>query len=167
VTFSILVLCTGNIGRSPLAEAILRSRLAAELGVGVSELPDHGVVVSSAGTRAPEWMGASARGIALAARWGVDMTGHRSTRVSPELVRQASIVYCMDLGQIRDLEAVDPAAAREVEMLDPSGAEIPDPRGRDDAFFLKVADRISAAIEVRLPGLLVRARERMGAPPGR
>lgn len=154
MTFSILVLCTGNIGRSPLAEAILCSRLAEGLGVGVAELADLDVQVSSAGTRAPESRAPSARGIAMAARWGVDMTGHRSTPASPELVRKASVVYCMDSSQVRDLEVMDPVAAQQVEMLDPTGAEIPDPRGHDDAYFTMVGERISTAIDARLGRLL-------------
>ena len=50
----VLVLCNGNIGRSPLAAALLQHALATELGVAVPDLPAAGIEVGSAGIEAPE-----------------------------------------------------------------------------------------------------------------
>ncbi len=79
--FSILVLCAGNIGRSPLAEMMLRSALASALGWTEAEMQSQGVVVTSAGTEAPEGHAASDRGVAFADRaWSRSLLSPRARR---------------------------------------------------------------------------------------
>jgi protein-tyrosine phosphatase len=85
---SILVVCTGNICRSPIAEGFLRRELLQRFG---SEAPE----VSSAGTIA--WDGASpSEGSVLAAEErGTDIAGHRARRLTADLIRGADLVLCM------------------------------------------------------------------------
>ena len=47
-----VLVCTGNTCRSPMAEVLLRKRLADKLGLPVEQLEDRGVVVMSAGISA-------------------------------------------------------------------------------------------------------------------
>ena len=51
-SLSIVFVCTGNTCRSPMAEAMCRSMLAARLKCSPNDLEDRGVVVSSAGISA-------------------------------------------------------------------------------------------------------------------
>src|SRR5690606_19881492 len=48
----IVMVCTGNTCRSPMAAALLRQRMAERLGCDINELEDRGVVVASAGLNA-------------------------------------------------------------------------------------------------------------------
>lgn len=50
----VLVLCAGNIGRSPLAEVLLKHSVAEALGIPETDLAEAGVAIRSAGTEAPQ-----------------------------------------------------------------------------------------------------------------
>jgi protein-tyrosine phosphatase len=85
----VLVVCHGNICRSPMAAALLRR-----------ELNPLGITVRSAG-----FLGlnrpAPAEAIAAAERYGVNLAEHRSRVVTVELARTADLIVVMDLAQRR------------------------------------------------------------------
>ena len=86
---SILVVCHGNICRSPYLEAVLRSLL-----------PD--VRVSSAGLVGPG-RSVPAHGISVAHRRGLDLTVHRSRLLTREVLASVDLVIVMDEAQARYL----------------------------------------------------------------
>jgi arsenate reductase (thioredoxin) len=77
MTFRILFLCTGNSCRSQMAEGWVR-----HLGAGHIEAQSAGI----------EAHGKNPRAIAVMAEAGVDISGHESTRVTDDMIRQADIV---------------------------------------------------------------------------
>jgi protein arginine phosphatase len=83
----ILLICTGNTCRSPLAEALLRKRLT-ERGV-------DGVEVSSAGTGAWDGAPASEGAYLVALEHGLDLSAHRARLLTRELVGTADLVLTM------------------------------------------------------------------------
>ena len=86
---SVLVVCNGNIFRSPFAAAILKRTL------------DHsGVAVDSAGFVGPG-RPSPADAVAAAARRGIDLRRHRSQLLTPDLVRGADVILVMDAAQRR------------------------------------------------------------------
>lgn len=85
---SILLVCTGNVCRSPIAEGLLRTRLVSAFG---RDAPD----VTSAGTMGWVGSGADPSSIAAAAELGVDISGHRARALTVTLVRDASLVLGM------------------------------------------------------------------------
>jgi len=82
----LLVLCTGNICRSPMAEGLLRAKLRAR---GVP------AVVVSAGLSFDD-RPATDDAVDAAAAFGVDITAHRSQIVSPGLLQGADLVIAME-----------------------------------------------------------------------
>lgn len=86
-TFNILFVCTGNTCRSPLAEGIARAE--------VEKRGWRHVNVGSAGIAARAGDGASAHAVSVGGRHGVDLGGHRSRPLTPELVRWADLVLAM------------------------------------------------------------------------
>ncbi|HZB02378.1 MAG TPA: low molecular weight protein arginine phosphatase [Actinomycetota bacterium] len=84
----ILVVCTGNVCRSPMAEGFLRAALVERLG-------DDAPPVASAGTAGWEGAGATDEAIAAARERGVDIAAHRARVLSRSLIEDADLVVCM------------------------------------------------------------------------
>ena len=88
MTASILVVCTGNICRSPIAEGLLRDALAVRFGERTPE-------VSSAGTMGWEGSTAMPESIEVASELGSDIAGHRARELRQPLVAGSSLVVTM------------------------------------------------------------------------
>jgi protein-tyrosine phosphatase len=119
MTSPVLVLCTGNICRSPMAEVLLRARLATLR---------PGLAVSSAGLAAPQGRPADPTAVALLAERGLDLSAHLARQVTPELIAAAGLILVMEAAQQRHLELLSPAARGRVHRLGAYGGfDIPDP----------------------------------------
>ena len=88
MTANLLVVCTANIARSPLAAALLQVHVRAR------GLEDQ-VRIASAGTRAREGYAAAQPSVAIAAGWGVDLRRHRSQPVTDELLASSDLIVTM------------------------------------------------------------------------
>jgi tRNA threonylcarbamoyl adenosine modification protein (Sua5/YciO/YrdC/YwlC family) len=155
-TVSVLFVCTGNTDRSPLAAALLRRRLAQRLGVPESALEAHGFVVRSAGVEALEGRPASPSCLRVAREAeGVplDLSSHRSRRLTEALVAQATHVYCMERAHAEEILAFFPLRAKDVRLLDPEGADVDDPAGRGMPAYRRLAARLDAAAILLAGGL--------------
>ena len=84
----ILVVCTGNICRSPMAEGFLRAALEERLG-------DAAPVVTSAGTAGWDGSGAMEESVRSARERGVDIGAHLARRLDAAMVDDADLVVCM------------------------------------------------------------------------
>ena len=152
----VVFVCSGNICRSPTAEAVLR-RLVADEG-----LSDR-ITVSSAGTGG--WHvgdDADPRSLrALRAR-GYDLT-HSARQFRPDWYDDHELVVALDRSHLSDLKRMRPDA--EVHLLrewDPEGVgDVPDPYYGDNAGFEEVLDMV----ERSCAGLLEELRGR-SVPPG-
>jgi protein-tyrosine phosphatase len=118
----LLMVCLGNICRSPMAEGALRARLQA---AGLADAID----VDSAGLG--DWHAGDPpdpRAIACAARHGVDIAGQRARRLRPADHDDFDLLLCADADVLRAVRSVAPAnaRARSALLLAWSGA------GRDD-----------------------------------
>ncbi len=150
----VLVLCAGNIGRSPLAAALLRHALAERLRVRLDGLVAAGVDVRSAGTDAPAGHAVSKRGLAFAAARGVDLSRHQATLLTTEMAETADVIYGFDRSQIGGVGALSTKAVARVVLWEGEGREIPDPHHESDEFFFAVGDRIEAALPERVDEVL-------------
>jgi len=133
----VLFVCSGNICRSPFAEALARQ---------LSERPD--VEFASAGTIARDGNAASTTGIAVAAEMGVNIADHRATHLTAQVLADTAIVYAMEEEHVTSVLALDPGA--KVKLLSPHGSLIPDPYGGDEGEYLTSYSLIRKALESRL-----------------
>jgi protein-tyrosine phosphatase len=115
---SILVACTANICRSPMAAAILRRRIA-EL-----DLEDQ-IVVFSAGVWAEDGHEASANAVSTLAERGLDLTGHRSRLLTPALLRESDLVLVMEEAHRRSLFHLAPQHLGKVYLLTDADGSAP------------------------------------------
>lgn len=79
----ILVVCTGNICRSPIAEGLLKARLG-------------GKQIWSAGTMALIGNGADPYSVEVSAEHGVDIASHRAQQLTLPMLQHADLVLTLD-----------------------------------------------------------------------
>jgi protein-tyrosine phosphatase len=112
---NILVLCIGNICRSPMAEGILRQ-----------SLPDRNVY--SAGIGALIGKPADPLSVQLMAEQGIDISLHRAQQISASLVAQAELILVMDQEQKNYVEAQYVGVRGKVFRLGEAAKfDVPDP----------------------------------------
>lgn len=158
----ILIVCTANICRSPMAAALLRQRLA---GLGLA----GEVEVKSAGVFAQEGQEASRPAITVLAERNVPLSGHRSLAVSLELLAEADIVLVMEEAHRRSLFYLAPQHLGKVFLLaEMSGrhSDIPDPFGGPVEGYVRTADLLDKMLEAGLPAIIKRLRLSLPAEDG-
>jgi protein-tyrosine phosphatase len=134
----LLFVCTGNICRSPLAEAIFRHEAERAGRAADFEL-------DSAGTHGyHEGEPADARARAVGAARGVAVTSiAREVRDSD--FKHFDLILALDGGHLRELRGRCPAPLRDKirlmrEFGEPPGGDVPDPYYSDDEAFEEVFD---------------------------
>ena len=151
-SFRMLFVCTGNTCRSPLAEVVARRQLA--------ELGWRHVEVRSAGAFAGEGFPPSEGALRVAEHHGLDLTAHRTSTLTPELVEWADVILAMagthllralELGGDGKVALLTEFASREDrdEMM---SEDVPDPFGGDDLAY----EQTYQALEELVDGTLRR-----------
>jgi L-threonylcarbamoyladenylate synthase len=146
---TILFVCSGNTCRSPIAEALCKLMLAEKLGVAPEKLAQAGYQVLSAGVDAMSASPASPKAIEAGRQAGADLTGHRSRRLTSDLVRQADVIWTMCQHHGDGVVRLVPEAKEKVRRLDPE-REIHDPVGADADEYAECLRQIRTALEARL-----------------
>jgi low molecular weight protein-tyrosine phosphatase len=125
----ILVVCVGNICRSPMAEGLLRRAL-----------PE--CTVSSAGIGALVDRPADPFAIQLMREQGVDISSHRARQIQGRLMDEADLVLVMEQNQQRHLERQYPRSRGKIfRLCEEAKADIPDPY-RQGLEIFKIAARL-------------------------
>jgi protein-tyrosine-phosphatase len=142
----VLLVCAGNICRSPLAEAIAR-RAARERGLEL-EFESAGVSAFDGGRPTPE-------ALRVAHEHGLDLSPFRSRALTAEAVRSADLVLTMT-GAQRD-RARSLGARRALlltELGSGSGREVADPYGFGISAYRRVYAELESELELVLDALV-------------
>jgi tRNA threonylcarbamoyl adenosine modification protein (Sua5/YciO/YrdC/YwlC family) len=150
----ILMVCSGNLCRSPMAAGLARKRLADRLGCEPQQLEEHGIEVTSAGTGAMAGLGASDHAIEAMVERGIDITDHQSRPITVDALLAADYIWVMANHHRDSIRRLAPEVAGRVALLDPSGADIDDPVGGSLDLYRACARQIEAALAVRLAEIL-------------
>lgn len=147
--WTMLVVCSGNTCRSPMAEGLAKMLLAQQRGINVEDLEPAGLRVISAGTLAHSGAPAAEEAVEALKKFGVDLSRHRSRQLTPELIHEADVIYCMTGAHLQAVLAMSPAADGKSVLLDPGG-DIEDPMGSDLTTYQRCAERLRRRLAQRL-----------------
>ncbi|GFD93800.1 protein-tyrosine-phosphatase [Alteromonas sp. KUL156] len=141
----ILMVCLGNICRSPLAEGILKSKLSSEIfvvdsagtaGYHVGELPDE-------------------RSIEVARKYGIDITNQRSRKFTKADFDKFDMIFAMDQNNYADIVALSENEEQHEkvkmilnELYPDENRSVPDPYYGGDQGFENVYKMLDEACEI-------------------
>lgn len=152
---TVLFVCTANVCRSPLAQAMLRTRLKSTDWASLVDVQSAGTRVESPGRAADP------RLKKLAMRYGFKLGRTHARRLTESMVRNCDRVYVMEQRHAEQIaEMVGHEAAHDkVRVLGSEGgsAGIPDPYFGDWRGFEQVYD----LLEREMPGVLEFVRMRL------
>jgi protein-tyrosine-phosphatase len=155
----ILLVCTGNICRSPMAEALLRRRL-----------DDEGYVdwvVESVGTWTDDGRPASLFAIQLMAANGFDLSSHRSQRINRARMEAADLILVMTQHHAEALRMEFPAQAHKLfllsEMENGRRTDVDDPYGGTPEDYQVCLDTLSRMLDAGFDRIIALASSNAAA----
>ncbi|HEY2411705.1 MAG TPA: Sua5/YciO/YrdC/YwlC family protein [Pirellulaceae bacterium] len=146
-SFMIVLVCTGNTCRSPMAEALLKKRVAERLKCKIEELDDRGVVVMSAGLSAPPGGRAAAEAIQTMQERKIDLTQHESQPLSERLVKFADCIITMTGGHRDSILQAWPDAEPRVHLVSRGQGDVADPIGGPIELYRRCAEQLDSYLE--------------------
>jgi protein-tyrosine phosphatase len=149
----VLLVCTGNTCRSPMAEALCRQMLAERIGCHPAELADHGVVVMSAGISAMMGGRATPEAVDVMSQAGINLADHESQPLTAQLVRHADVIWTMTRAHRQAIVSQWTDAAARTHLLSRDEGDIADPIGGPLECYQRCAVAIKAALTERLAKL--------------
>ncbi|WP_440061773.1 arsenate reductase/protein-tyrosine-phosphatase family protein [Klebsiella pneumoniae] len=131
---SILVVCTGNICRSPIGERYLRKYLPTKK-------------IDSAGTGALVDRSADPRAEKISLQNDLSLAGHKARQFTSELARKYELILVMDKTHIEEIGKLAPEARGKTMLFGHwmNHREIPDPYRKSDEAFASVYQLIKLA----------------------
>jgi len=133
----ILIICVGNICRSPTAECLLKTRLE-----------EHNLTISSAGLKACVGEEMDKHAHTVLDQHGYAFT-HTARQLMPDHIRQADLILVMEKEHIESVLNLAPEARGRVFLLGKwqSDREIPDPYTLSQSTFEHTYTLIDEAVQ--------------------
>ncbi|MCX5801182.1 MAG: low molecular weight protein arginine phosphatase [Candidatus Eisenbacteria bacterium] len=160
--FTILLVCTGNTCRSPMAAGLLERLIPRTLAKSVR--------IESAGVDAQNGGPASRNAIEVSKRRGIDVSGHFSRRLTREIVEAADLILVMQKMHFDEVREICPSRAEHTLLLtelhkDPSAdaKEIADPCGGSEEVYERCFSQIQTSLEKGMKFLLELVKSKEGS----
>ena len=150
----IIMICTANICRSPLAEKLLARHLS-EKAATDSAFADW--VVSSAGTWANRARGAATGSIAMAEERDLDLSEHVARMVTEEIAEEGDLLLCMTANHKEALQLDFRDQADKIYLLTEMVGrkyDISDPYGGPYEGYVTMAQEVEKLIAEGLPKII-------------
>ena len=145
----ILIICTANICRSPLVEALVRRKLTEQ---GYDDW-----VVSSAGTWAQLERGAANGSLRVGKTMGLDFEDHVARMVTDEIISEVDLVVCMTANHKEALQLDFKDSADIIyklsEMVGKS-YDITDPYGGPYDGYVEMGQEVARLVEDGMPRII-------------
>jgi len=141
---NVLVVCVGNICRSPMAEAMLLDRVAGS-----------GVMISSAGTHAMLSSTIDPLAQTVLQVNGVPAHKHRSRQVDVQMLHQSDLILLMEHKQMQSVLKLAPEVRGKTFLIGKwqQDLEIADPYRRPKLAFEQTYEQLSRCVDDWLPYL--------------
>lgn len=134
----VLVLCLGNICRSPIAHVMLQD---------MAQKKNIPMVVDSAGLTAMEGWPASPHSVTLMAERGISLDQHIAKQVTEAMVKQADLIFVMDDEQKQMLERkFHQACGKTFKIGHHSHFDVEDPYQKERAAFEDCTRKIETGL---------------------
>lgn len=114
----ILIVCIGNICRSPTAEFLFRDKLK-----------HRDIHISSAGLKALVGRPMDDNAMQILKERGIDAAEHRARQLDPSMLREADLVLAMERNHVAAVSRLAPEASGKLFLLDKwhEASDVPDP----------------------------------------
>ena len=142
--YRIIVVCTGNICRSPMAEGLIQNRMPLDLKGRVE--------VSSAGTYGVQGHPASDNAVKAMALMGIDFTRHRARQLTRLMLEEADLVLAMEKYHLKEIKRLSIKSTPDVRLigafgLPPGQQEIDDPYGTPLSVYKSCIQRLIPCVD--------------------
>ncbi len=136
---NILVVCVGNICRSPMAEALLTNRLIKKNNTKF--------IISSAGLNAMVGHNPDTIAIQLMLEKGLEISAFKARQIDRDMIRKSDLILTMESSHNKMIETNEPSAKGKVFRLGEwSGFDISDPYKQERKVFAEVLQQIEKGV---------------------
>lgn len=134
----ILIVCIGNICRSPTAEFLFRDKLK-----------HRDIHVSSAGLKALVGRPMDDNAMQILKERGIDAAEHRARQLDPTMLREADLVLAMERNHVAAVSRLAPEASGKLFLLDKwhEASDVPDPFRQSREAFEHVHTMIERGVD--------------------
>jgi protein-tyrosine phosphatase len=140
----VIVVCTGNICRSPMAAGLLAHLLPGDLSKTID--------VTSAGTNSLQDYPAHEHAVEIMSRIGIDISGHRARQLTREMAHDADLILAMEMAHLWFIQRWEEIPQRRLHLFlefDPGAKsrQVADPYGGPLSGYQACLDTLQPAAE--------------------